>query len=417
MNQKEEITAEVQILLKEAENPLAFSRKPENVTKVGDLSRKIDTFLNDPSVEKNERAHLLNEKSRILNLLDSYSKDAEDALTKSIKLNPGDLNTWNILGNVLWKKKDYVSARKTLESAIDQFGKNKESLRYLSMVLRFIDDPKERTKNVAKSVEYAKEAVGQDIKDGESWYVLGNAYLHNYFANSRKLVELQTALKAYTQAELNSKWDNPDLYYNRGEIQLYLEEYNQAIDSYNRAHTLDESLNAKEKSAKIIELNDAIQYAVDNKGKYKPKKLAVIVKSIPTVLKTQPKHLGDVKYTIKALEDCAIGENKGCILSCKVTNVITKKSDVPARFVIVDFKATFGCVSIYHCNDEIYEKISEQTEIYVVNPVVKNVKFSLKDKEYNYLAVQVFDPDSIWIDANKDMTIFSPSEITHKNLP
>ena len=113
-----------------------------------------------------------------------------------IKLNPGDLATWNILGNVLWKKKDYVSARKTLEGAIDQvrwlddyysfvdqFGKNKESLRYLSMVLRFIDDrkfletisqlkgflAKERTKNVSKSVEYAKEAVGLDIKDGESW--------------------------------------------------------------------------------------------------------------------------------------------------------------------------------------------------------------------------------------------------------
>ena len=28
---------------------------------------------------------------------------------------------------------------------------------------------KERTKNVAKSVELAKEAVAQDIKDGESW--------------------------------------------------------------------------------------------------------------------------------------------------------------------------------------------------------------------------------------------------------
>lgn len=48
MNQKEDITAEVQILLKEGENPLAFSKKPENVTKVNELSRKIDAFLNDP---------------------------------------------------------------------------------------------------------------------------------------------------------------------------------------------------------------------------------------------------------------------------------------------------------------------------------------------------------------------------------
>lgn len=129
--------------------------------------------------------------------------------------------------------------------------------------------------------------------------VLGNAYLHNYFANSRKLTELQAALKAYTQAvnqlmklifllnnrfsiaqELNAKWDNPDLYNNRGEVQfpfseinketfnqicLYLEEYSQAIDSYNRADTLDDGLNAKEKAAKIIEINDAIQDAIDKK--------------------------------------------------------------------------------------------------------------------------------------------------------
>jgi hypothetical protein len=31
--------------------------------------------------------------------------------------------------------------------------------------------------NVEESVREAKRAVALDVKDGESWYVLGNAYL------------------------------------------------------------------------------------------------------------------------------------------------------------------------------------------------------------------------------------------------
>lgn len=38
----------------------------------------------DIEIEKNDRAKLLYQKSRILNFLDTYSKDAEDALTKSV---------------------------------------------------------------------------------------------------------------------------------------------------------------------------------------------------------------------------------------------------------------------------------------------------------------------------------------------
>jgi hypothetical protein len=62
----------------------------------------------------------------------------------------------------------------------------------------------------------------------------------------------------------------------------------------------------------------------------KPKKLATTVKNIPSVLKVQPKHFGDKKYEIRALDELKTGANVTNILSCKVTNTISKKGEVPA---------------------------------------------------------------------------------------
>jgi len=33
---------------------------------------------------------------------------------------------------------------------------------------------------------------------------------------------------------------------------------------------------------------------------------------------------------------------------------------------------------VYHCNDDIYGKIREQTDIYVIDPKVKDIKFALE---------------------------------------
>lgn len=63
--------------------------------------------------------------------------------------------------------------------------------------MRCLGEGDERKKNVEKSVDMAKEAVSLDFKDGESWYIVGNAYLSNFFVNMKTIDELNLALKAY----------------------------------------------------------------------------------------------------------------------------------------------------------------------------------------------------------------------------
>jgi len=53
---------------------------------------------------------------------------------------------------------------------------------------------------VLDSVDLAKEALKLDFKDGESWYLVGNAWFINFFVNFKKLSELETAIKAYNEA-------------------------------------------------------------------------------------------------------------------------------------------------------------------------------------------------------------------------
>ncbi len=62
----------------------------------------------------------------------------------------------------------------------------------------------------------------------------------------------------------------------------------------------------------------------------KQKKLETTVKNIPCVLTKQPKNLGDKPFEIRSLTDLVPEKNSGVILSCKITNIISKKGEVPA---------------------------------------------------------------------------------------
>jgi hypothetical protein len=55
-----------------------------------------------------------------------------------------------------------------------------------------------KKKNFSDSIQLANKSVALDLGDAQSWYVLGNAHLTNFFANNDSVTELTSALKAYT---------------------------------------------------------------------------------------------------------------------------------------------------------------------------------------------------------------------------
>lgn len=81
-------------------------------------------------------------------------------------------------------------------------GKNKVSLRNLSMVLRqeVSSTTEQKIKNIQQGVEYAREAVSLDPTDGTSWAILGNAYLSSFFMIAQNPSILKLCMSAYGQA-------------------------------------------------------------------------------------------------------------------------------------------------------------------------------------------------------------------------
>jgi len=58
--------------------------------------------------------------------------------------------------------------------------------------------PEEKGAIWKESIDLATKAVSIDIKDPQSWYILGNAHLTCYFLETDRYEHLNFALKAYT---------------------------------------------------------------------------------------------------------------------------------------------------------------------------------------------------------------------------
>lgn len=149
------------------------------------------------------------------------------------------------------------------------------------------------------------------MKDSQSWYVLGNAHLTNFFTNGQGLGQLTSALKAYVQTQKTMTEPNPDLFYNRATIYEYLERYAEAIQDYNDAHAIDPSLHADQKAGKIINYVVKTATLVLSRQESKGQKTKDWVKTIPTSIEgtlkfpqmKEQQRREPVKYSVARIGD------------------------------------------------------------------------------------------------------------------
>ena len=148
-------------------------------------------------------------------------------------MNPTMYEIWNELGDCIWKKGDKPGARNCFERALNQY-RNKVSLRNLSIVIR--QQNSVSMKEIEESVKISKEAVSLDVTDGTSWYILGNAYLAQFFLCGQASNVLKFSLSAYSKASTDEKvLSDPDYHYNKGIVLKYLDNYNNAVTYFTDA--------------------------------------------------------------------------------------------------------------------------------------------------------------------------------------
>lgn len=92
----------------------------------------------DPSPSSTDsRARRLYIRGRTLDVHPEHSSEAEDCLSRALKLAPDDTPCLVALGHCLWKKGDLKGASGCFETAL-KHGDDPDALRHLSMLLRTV---------------------------------------------------------------------------------------------------------------------------------------------------------------------------------------------------------------------------------------------------------------------------------------
>jgi tetratricopeptide repeat protein 5 len=303
------------------------------------------------------------------------------------------IEAWNALGNTYWKKKEMKAASNCFRRALEQ-QKNKESLRRLSVVLRSMatDAKDDEAKLRKESLDCAKQAIAMDAKDGESWYIMGNAYLTNYFSACRDFSDMEKALKAYDRAGV-SQQGNPDLYYNRGCVHQFREDYALAMKDFGHAKLLDPSLPCDDQMEFMQRFTKRVSKQIKSKHQLKKKARTAMLKRL------QPLQTSD--YKSAELSDLVDGSNPSVTFSgIVVAPVSRRESDaVPVSFLVLGKSDQMVMVSLYNVTTKLLDSIKMQFDtITIVQPLLRQVQLDGVDP---FPVVQVFLPSFIHVNGKQ----------------
>ncbi|KAF3429080.1 hypothetical protein E2986_12416 [Frieseomelitta varia] len=385
----------------------------EAIKKNSDVEKEMKDTLNKFDECKGyeidgSRAKYYYLKGKALNVTERFIPQAEELLTKAVKLEPNLVEAWNELGCCYWKNNDIQQAKNCFVGAV-RHGGNKVSLRNLSMVLRQepVLNAEQQIQNMQKGVQYAKEAVSLDTSDGISWAILGNAYLSSFFTIAQNPATLRLCMSAYAQAEKDIvAGSTADLFHNKAVTLKYQEEYSLAMKSFERAILLDPLWEIPRiKRDELLRYLKDVQNSVNNNGKMKPKRLYQMIKALDV------KHLGPykggsftsgqktVKLDLVLLKDLALGLNPEKVVFGKVVCWIEDIDCVPFAFCLVDEEKTCIAVTVYNLAKGRGVTIGDSVAI--PEPFVIHQKFSYLDNDFDFKSIRVETPLILVVNGRK----------------
>ncbi len=126
-------------------------------------------------------------------------------------------------------------------------------------------------------------------------------------------------------------YKNPDLYYNRGVVHSYLENYKEAYNDFLAANSIDSNLKGDELAQNIMNTFMQTVKFVKNQCSLKNKKLTQLLNSIPKNLKEENNFiLTSINDYIN--EEGNLNKNisiKNRLISAKIIQPVSKVFEVP----------------------------------------------------------------------------------------
>lgn len=186
---------------------------------------------------------------------------------------------------------------------------------------------------------------------------LGYRYVR-YVAVSSDCVDLKKALTAYKKSEAYGGTCNPDLFYNKGNIERYLQLYTEALASYREAKLLDSTLDVSPALDEIQSFQRAVDDAVTHGGRIKKKRLQSLLELLVSSTALSP-----------SITELSEGENPGRDLILCVLTTLSKKDQSPASFLCLDKSGKLLVLSIYFLKTDSI-RFNAENLVTITNPVV-----------------------------------------------
>lgn len=371
----------------------------EVLDQMDELSLKED--IDNETIEKKARRTYL--KGRVLNVASDHCAEAEQLLSRAVKLEPNLVDAWIELGECYWKRGDVNTAKTCFEGALSH-GENKVALRNLSIVMRqkASESSEDRLRNIEAGLTRAREAVNLDPIDGISWSILGNAYLAHYFSVSQNPHILNKAMSAYKNAEKDIiALNTPELHHNKGIALKYEEDYSNALKCFKRAQELDPTWEAPKNLEKILSkfLTD-VKHLIELKGKLKTKRYNAMVQSIDS------KSLGHFAavgrkdpYEEVTFSELNPGVNEGKVILGKVICSVHSEDTVPFTFCLTDKNSNCVAVNLYNLAPGKGVIIGDSVAI--SDPELKRIDVQVKDEMISLDVIRVESPRDLVINGKK----------------
>lgn len=346
--------------------------------------------------DKSDKAMYLYLLGRALNVLPDANLEAEESLSKALKLNPGLISAWNELGECFWKRNKTRDAKNCFDNAL-KHGLNKVSLRSLSITYRdealSAKSVEERHELTQRGVKMAKRAVEIDADDGTSWAILGNAHLSEFFIILQNPKYLKSALDAYKHAGNDPISRNtPELHYNKGITLKYNEDYEEALEAFAHASALDPTWeSASQKLEDLVSYLGKIHELVEKKGKTGTKKLQGMLKTLTTeFLGPYSSTFQGVLLNLVPISTLSVGPNEKKVVLGRVVCHIRSDDGVPFTFCITDKDQVTAAVTVYNLAEGRGVIIGDAVAI--PEPVYSQVKVSFRGKDYVFGSIRVDTP-------------------------
>ncbi|XP_070035797.1 uncharacterized protein [Nicotiana tomentosiformis] len=377
----------------------------------------LDAIPKEKRQSQEDDAMYLYLRGKFLDVSPGYNKEAEQSLTEALQLNRYMVDAWICLGTCVWKRGDLDKAKSCFKLGLEQDPKNLELLRQLSVLERRqctgeieVEDPEEI---IAESIKHAKEAIALDIRDGISWYALGNACLTAYFLTGTWDHDmLFQSLKAYKNAAKDQKMmRSAELCFNCSMTYKFLENYWMALSGFESAGLLDPSRKAIEQASNLCDVLDDIDPLLKklNDAKQLSSPTSSSLPTVDSLASSLASVELDPSYERATVDRLTEGLNEGKAVTGKVLFSVKNPSKRPIYYVVCDSDRTCFVITVYGVRGTA---IKEEDQITLLDPFYHSFDFEWKLKRYQFKSVRVDFLRQLRVNG----AIVSPQHVIHRSM-